>query len=429
MIEGIMKEFQLTYGSSTLPVTVEDDHLLWYLEPGKTDPIEDIGGKLRELLNDPVGSPPLAELLSPKDQVVIVVDDLTRPTPQEEILPPLVEVFNSSGISNDRITIVIALGTHRYMTDQEIDKRFGDMISEEITIENSPWKDPDQFRYVDDTSSGTPVHIYSKLLEADLVIGVGCIEPHVHAGWSGGSKIIQPGVSSWETTAATHLIAPKSPQLFEIAGTADNVFRKEIDAIAELANLQFIVNVVVGADYRISDIFAGDPVEAHRTGVRQARTILEGRVEERANIAVVSASPAEIDYWQGGKAVFLAQKGLKEGGVTILAGEFPEGVSPSHPDFEKYARKSYRSLDRMIESGTISDRVCGGALLMHSRLLERTKVICVSKGLSSKNARSLGFESTDSLADALDWAYRHTEGEPKVGVIDHGGMVVPSCPT
>jgi len=422
----VLKELKVKYGGNDLYFKVNKENLLYYLEAPKP---ESINVKEEEeyiscALRSPFGTKPLNELINPRMKVTIVVDDMTRPTPQRKILPIVIKELNDIGIDDGNVTIIIALGTHRYMTQEEIEERFGSKIVKRISIKNSEWKDSGIFMDLGRTRRGTPIRINQEVYNSDFIIGIGSIEPHVHAGWSGGAKIIQPGVCGWETTGATHLLAPRSPELFEIAGNVDNPFREEIEEIAKKVGLNFIVNTVADPNGRIYAVVAGDPIIAHREGVKKAREFFIRPIRELADVVIVSAYPGEIDYWEGAKAVFLSQRGLKKDGITILVGEFPEGIAPTHKERETFALKSFDEIEKLMANGTLSDLICGGDLLMHARLLKRTKVICFSS-LTQKQKANLGFESAESIEDALEMAFSLKGKDAKVGVINHGWEILP----
>jgi len=421
-----MAQYTIRHGDTSLCVPVADDNVIWFLEPKELEALNDVEREIEKSLQKPIGTRPLSELLvSKQKKVVILVDDISRPTPQHRILPIILDTLNRAGVPDDQISIIIALGTHRPMTEDEMLEKYGAEIWRRVEVKNNPWDNREEYTCIGKTNSGIPVYVLKDVVEAGFLIGVGNIEPHVHAGWSGGAKIVQPGVCNWETTGFTHLLAPRDPRMFELPGQIETPFRLEAEEIASMANLKFIVNTVIGKEGAVLGVFAGDPILAHRAGVEKAREALVRPISRKADIVVVTAYPGEIDYWQGAKAVFLAQKGLEPQGVTILVGTFPEGICNVHDAFEQYARASVGEIERLMLTGKLADRVCGGALLQHARLLQRTKVICYSEGLREQQIESLGFEVATSLEDALGKAFALKGKHASVGVIDYGWMIIP----
>jgi len=420
-----MGQYTIRRRDTHLCVPVADANVIWFLEPKELEALNDVEGEVEKSLQRPVGTRPLSELVVPGQKVVILVDDISRPTPQHRILPVVLDTLNWAGIPDDQISVIIALGTHRPMTEDEMVEKYGAEVCRRVQVKNNPWDKSSEYTCIGKTKSGIPVYVFKDVVEADFLIGIGNIAPHVHAGWSGGAKIVQPGVCNWETTGFTHLLAPRDPKMFELAGEIETPFRLEIEEIASMVDLKFIVNTVMGKKGTILGLFAGDPILAHRAGVEKAKEALERPIDRRADIVVVTAYPGEIDYWQGAKAVFFAQKGLKRGGVTILVGAFPEGVCNVHDAFERYALAPVDEIEKFMITGRLADRVCGGALLQHARLLQRTKIICYSEGLRGQQMEALGFEAAASLEDALRKAFALKGKHASVGIIDYGWMVVP----
>ncbi|MGQ9473577.1 MAG: lactate racemase domain-containing protein [Candidatus Caldatribacteriaceae bacterium] len=259
-------------------------------------------------------------------KVVIVSDDLTRATPREKIFPILLDELNKSGVSDKDITVLIGLGTHRYMTREEIEKCFGRETAERIVILNHEWQEPQNLVKIGVTPSGIPIEVNKIALEADFLIAVGSIVPHCYAGYGEGGKAIQPGICSWEATGKNHILPMEKDLYLKIADQVENEVRREI--VVESVGLGFIVNVIVNEKREILEVVSGDPVAAHRKGVEVAKRVYEREIPVLADIVVVSAYLADIGYWQGIKPLSYAQKGVKKGEVRFLfllyLREFPQ---------------------------------------------------------------------------------------------------------
>jgi len=426
----VLRKIKIKYKRKDLYFKVNTKNLIYYLEMPKLNILNDVKEKERicHALHNPQGIKSLYNLVSCKAKVTIIIDDITRPTPQKLILPIVLQELKKSGVEDKNINIIIALGTHRYLTRKEMKERVGLEIFKRVDVKNSEWKDIGNFVDLGKTKNGTPIKVNREVYNSDFVIGIGSISPHVHAGWSGGAKIIQPGVCGWETTGATHLLAPRSPELFKIAGNVNNSFRKEIEEIGKKIGLNFIINTIVNPEGKIYDVVAGDPIIAHREGVKRARGFFVVPIKELADIVIVSAYPGEIDYWAGAKAVFLSQRGLKYNGITIVAGEFPEGIASTHVQRETFALKSVEEIEELIKRESITDLICAGDLIMHARLLKRTKIICISS-LTQKQKNNLGFKSAKSIEDALKIAFRIKGENAKIGVINDGWEILPELNT
>jgi nickel-dependent lactate racemase len=276
------------------------------------------------------------------------------------------------------------------------------------------------------TPNGTPVKVNRIANEADLLIGVGSIVPHLYAGWAGGAKILQPGICSSETTACTHAMAAAGGDLMDIAGRADNRVRREMEQVAAMAGLDFILNVVVDPAGEPVWAGAGDFVEAHRAGISAAKHTYVRSIPEPADVVVVDARPTTKDYWQAVKSLGHACRGVKRGGTAILVGELSEGIAQTHLEFERHALEPYESIVSACKAGKIGDRIAFAALCAHALIMTHCRVICVSNGMRASDKDKLGFRHADTVAEALAVALGESAEGATVGVIEHGGDVLPA---
>ena len=195
------------------------------------------------------------------------------PTPRQRIFPPLLDELNKAGIPDKDITVLIALGTHRYMSQEEIRDCFGKEVTRRVKILNHERKDKANLINVGSTPSGISIGVNKITYKADYLIGVGSIVPHSLAGYGGGAKIVQPGICSWETTGKTHLLPMKKDEFFALVGNPENKVRLEMEEVARIVGLNFIVNVVLNSEGEIVKVVSGDPVKAHREGIKVAKEI------------------------------------------------------------------------------------------------------------------------------------------------------------
>lgn len=399
-------------------------NIVYEVAPKDLPPIDEIEA-VKEALRSPIASKPLSEIAKPGMKVVVVVDDITRSTPRRKIVPVVLNELNRAGIPDADIKVVIALGTHRYLSPKEVVECVGEEVVRRVDVLNHEWMDEEKLVYIGETKSGIPVHVNKLVYEADLVVGIGCIIPHLYAGYGGGAKIIQPGVCGEITTARTHvlgaLIGPEN-----LLGNPDNEVRREIEEVAKVVGLDFIVNVVLNGRGEVVKVVAGDMREAFREGVLVAEEIYKREIPRLADIVIVNSYPALLDYWQAIKGLVHAQLGVKKGGTVILYTDCPDGISPTHGKvFEKYSKVSLTEIEKMLREGAEKDLIGLSTLLVHKRCLVRAKCICVSRGLTAKDKEVLGFTHADTIIEALKKALlEHGEGS-EIGLIHHGGEVFP----
>lgn len=408
----------------TTAVEVGADELLFYatLKPGL--PIIDPHQVICEALAHPIGTPPLAQLARPEQRVLILFDDSTRPTPTATILPRILETLAAAGISDAQISLFACLGTHRPMTEAELEQKLGPYTRGRFTIINREYRDGD-FVSLGATQSGIPIEIDRVVMSADLKISIGNISPHLAAGWSGGSKMLLPGCCSRVTTENMHLRACLMQPVLEVLGTRDNLPRAEMDAVAARVKLDFIVNTVLDDEQRILAVFAGDPVLAHRQGVEFAAETMIAPVPAPADILIVSAQPCQIDYWQGIKPYIYAHLAVRSGGVLILLLDATEGLcgnSPAHePVVRRYLTASTAEIRAALDRGEVDDIVGINVPLYHAAMRGRVTTLCVSNHLTADDLACLGFEPAASAQAALARARTLMGPGARIGIIPFGG--------
>jgi len=424
----VKMHFRLPFGhDQTVEFDVPDKNVGYYVERNRLPSDPDVRGSVTEAAKRPIGIPPLSQLAKKGDKVVVLVDDLTRPTPQDEILPPILEALCAGGLKADNVEIMIALGTHRPMTDAEIVDHLGPEVVERFEVSNSDYKDEKRLVNLGTTELGIPAHVNKTVVNADLVVGVGNIVPHNAAGWGGGGKIILPGVCGEESVGMLHIAAGKVVPIGRLVATLDNPMRRDINTIARKAGLKAVVNTVLNNEDKVVRVLAGDPEQTFRKGVATARQVYCKDVPELADIVIFSTYPADIDYWQAMKALDFAHVGVRKGGTIVLITPCVERISPTHPTFKTRATESYSRLLKAVDKNEFEDLPAAGALLMHSQMLGRAKIICYSTGFTQEDKEALGFEHASTVDEAIRMAFKRHGEDARVGVMECG-EVVPVAP-
>ena len=284
---------------------------------------------------------PLEKLAAGKRTVAISVCDITRPAPNRITLPPLLKRLHAAGIPKDGVTILIATGLHRAATTEELDIILGPEIAATYRVASHDARDFAAHRLVGTTRRGTPVYVDERFVAADLHITLGFIEPHLMLGFSGGRKLIVPGVAAQETIKVIHSPRFMREPLATEGSTEGNPLHAELLEAAALARHDFILDVTLTPERAISGVFAGNPVKAHAAGVEfmlsTSLTPLDGLVD-----AVITSSagyPLDLTFYQCLKGLTAAQHIVKPGGKMLLLAECAEGIGSP-----EYARllKAYR---------------------------------------------------------------------------------------
>jgi nickel-dependent lactate racemase len=410
------------YGQESRMVQVPTRNLGWVAGPKDTLPVNNLPEAVLTAIRSPIAAPNLSDLVAQHGtHTAILVDDNTRSTPQAQILPVLLDELNAAGVRDENITVLIALGTHRMMNESECRTRYGEAVTGRVRVENLS-RDPADFVDLGISTLGVPSFVSRRYLESDLSIAVGNIIPHMYAGWAGGAKMVQPGVTNSLTTAKTHLMA--GPRVYEILGNVDNTVRQEMEQIAIETGLKFILNVVLNRDGEVVAVVAGDVIAAHRVGVEIARPIYTLDLNEQPDIVVASSHPADRDLWQGFKPVNNCGMLVKDGGTLILLIPAPEGIAPDHPQLVELGVTPGDRVLAMVERKEIADVVAAATYLAFDQTRKRIHITLVTDGISQEEADNIGVKATPDFDTALAAALAYHGNQARIGVVTHGADIM-----
>ena len=420
------KSFELPYGHQTVCLTLPTSASVDLLLPtapsdaAKTTPEGETNELVAKALAEPVAGPPLRRLIAeyPARKVTIITSDNTRPCPSPLLIPPLLEELFAAGVHADDITVVVALGLHRPLGDEELRELVGQASYDTVRVINH---DPDDTVWVGTTAAGTPVELFRPVVEADVRICVGNIEFHYFAGYSGGAKSILPGCASAKTVAANHglMVRPGAR-----AGVLEgNPVRADIEEGVAMVGIDFILNVVVDGEHRIVAAVAGDSVNAHRQGCEIMSQRDSVAIKRRADVVVVSAggSPSDVNLYQAQKALENARAAVREGGAIVWLAQCSEGFGNS--TFEQWMRDAdspEQVLSRIAERFVLG----GHKAAAIASVLKKAEVYLVSD-MGPKLQGVCGIVGFDRLDEALEAALARTGKSPKVTVMPHGHATFP----
>ncbi|MDV0446887.1 Lactate racemase [Methanosarcinaceae archaeon Ag5] len=318
------KNIQIPYGSTSVSFDIPESNFAGYVLP--TDESESVVSSdeiVRNALKKPIGTKRLSEMVRPDQKIALIVNDVTRPTPSKYLLPFILEELSAAGIPDKNITIYCALGLHRAQTEEEFRYITGDDIFQRIKcVQHETGTFP--VKNLGKTSRGTPIEIYTDILENDVIVGIGEIGFHYYAGYSGGAKSILPGVSSKESVIANHkLMIEKNAA----SGRVDSPVRQDLEEAVKIVGLDFILNVVLDSHKNVVAAFAGDFISAHREGVKVVDQLYKIETEP-ADAVIVSCGgfPKDINLYQANKALDNATQAVIEGGSIVLVSECRDGI-------------------------------------------------------------------------------------------------------
>ena len=392
------------------------------MQPVDMPPAPSMEHALRASISQPIESPKLDSLGKPGDDYLIIADDMTRPTPVGSMVRVIADILNNSGVSDSQVQILIATGTHRPMTFKEIQQRFGTDLMGRFDIQNHDYQTSDLID-LGVTDNGTPIAVNKKVLKADVVIGLSSIVPHHIPGYSGGSKIIQPGVSGEATTASTHMFSAVSST--QLLGMIESPVRHEMEEVALRSGLTAILNTTLNARGQMVDSFFGDPKAAFRAGTHSSKQIYGLRAPSNVDIVVAGSHPCDIEFWQAHKSLFPAAQMVRPGGTIIVLSPCPEGVAKTHEEVLNYANQPYESIRALVDSGEVVDPVGASNAVAWSRIREFADIAVVSDGITRDDCHALGFQPFDSLNTALADARRRLGHDASVAIMTHAPDTLP----
>jgi nickel-dependent lactate racemase len=415
----------LEYGRTGLDVELPDRNVVGCLQYRPTVPLADANAALRQVLARPTGTPPLAELARGRRDACVVISDVTRPVPNRTLLPPILETLEAAGIPRREILILVATGLHRPNEGDELVEMVGSFIAENYRVENHHGQNRGEHTHLGQTDRGTPVWIDSRYLNADLKITTGLVEPHFMAGFSGGRKLICPGLAGLDTVRVWH-----GPDFLEHPNARngcldDNPVHEENTAIARMAGCDFIVNVVIDAERRILRVVAGDMVSAHLEGVAFARKPVTATLPEQVDIVVTTSAgyPLDATFYQCVKGMVSALPIVKPGGTIILAAGLSEGVGS--PDFQRIFDENPTLdgfMDRILsKSYFVMDQWQVEELAKAKR---HAKIKVVSGGLSAETLRRLYVDPAPSVESAVADCLAEYGPDATIAVIPEGPYVL-----
>jgi nickel-dependent lactate racemase len=412
---------QLAYGDGSLSVEIPPANLLGIVYPREMDrPSEklDETSILRAALEHPIDAPPLRQLVKPGQKVAIITSDLTRPCPSERLIPPIIAELSAASIPDADITIIVALGLHRPMTDEEIDRAISPEVHRRFRILNHNVNDTIRLGV---TSAGTPVEIFRPLVEADVRVCLGNLEFHYFAGYSGGAKTVMPGCASRATVTANHamMIRPEAA-----AGVIQgNPVRADLEEAVAMLGVNFILNVVVDGSHNILDAVAGDVIAAHRQGCELIASRGKVTVPHKSDIVLASAGgyPKDINLYQAHKGLENASYFARKGGVIILSAECREGFgSPVFEEWMLSAASPQEILDRIQRQF-----VLGGHKAAAIAAIENNASVYLVSSLPDDLVRRLFMTPFTSLTEALQAAFKTLGSESQVLVLPQAGSTLP----
>lgn len=393
--------------------------------PGVTDPIQEI----KRALDHPIGSPRIEELARPGMDVVLLFDDLQRPTPVHLALPEILDRLNRAGIPDERITGICALGTHPTPSMEQLKKKVGDAAFSRLQghiFAHDPHASDNVI--IGKTHRGTLVEINRHVAFADLIIGVGECMPHPIAGYGGGYKIIMPGVCSYRSVAEHHFswMRHRNSKVNLLDG---NSFFEEIVDAGGLARLSFKLDFIINEKNEVIRAFAGDPLAEHREASNYSTSLYLIPLSKLADVTIISAFPLEVGV-QATKSLTMAGFCTRSGGAIIWVAPQKE-AGPIMPLIKEMgSSESASDFHRRLILGDVPDHLksFGISYIMQvvyfKELAEKFTVVHVTEGLSPEQVKMMKFSYFPDIQEAINQVSKKMP-KADVAVFPSGGNVIP----
>ena len=415
----------LAFGKSGLSVELKDEWKVEIVEPRYAPGIPDPRAALREALCKPIGNAPLRERVWAGDRVGIVFNDITRATPNEVIISTILAEL--AHVPARQVTLYNALGTHRSNSEDELRRMLGDALVDGYRIVQNDAFDRGTQMCIGKTSRGNEVWLNRDLMECDVKILTGFIEPHFFAGFSGGGKALMPGMAGQTTVLGNHDAANIGDPRATWGITKGNPLWEEVHEAARMAGNLFLVNVTLNREKQITAVFAGDLDEAHEAGCEYARKMTMVPVERPFDIVLTSNSgyPLDLNLYQAVKGMSAAAQVVKEGGAIVIAAECWDGV-PEHGLFGQMLAE-VGSVDELLgkihQPGFCKQDQWQAQVL--GQVLRKAEVYVYSTHLSAEQIRRAMLLPAESVESALDRLVKRYGPGARICVLPEGPVTIP----
>lgn len=415
----------LAYGRGHLDVEFPDDRTT-VIEPSPQRGLPDEQAAVVAALDRPVQCAPLRDLVAPGKRIVVVHTDITRATPNDRLIPWLLAYLEGAGARREDITLLNGLGTHRPNTRIELEQMLTPAVVANYRCLNHEPENDDAHVQFGVTRTGQSALINRHLVEADVRIITGFIEPHFFAGFSGGPKGIMPGVAALRTVMSNHGAKNIGDRRSTFGVTEGNPIWEEMRDIALRVGHSFLLNVALNERRRITGVFAGDLIAAHKAGIEFVRASAMQRVERPFDIVVTTNSgyPLDMNLYQAVKGMRAADLIVKDGGTVIIAAECSEGV----PDGSPYDRllRSVGSGDELLEKVNSPGFVWPEQWQGHIQsLIQRRAEIQIYTAMDDTRVRAAHLIPCRDIATAVRARLGSAPDGQRIAVLPQGPLTIP----
>lgn len=414
----------LAYGEHGLDIDVPGTATV--VEPVHHPAAGDPVAVLREALRDPVAGPPLRERVRPGQRVAISACDGTRPQPRQLMIPAVLAELDGV-VRPEDVVILVATGTHRGNTDAELRRMFGDEVVDSVRIVNHDARDRAQLTWMGTYGDAVPVWLNREWAAADVRITTGFVEPHFFAGFSGGPKLVAPGLAALETVLVLHDAARIGHPSATWGVTRGNPVHDDVRAIAEATGVTFALDVVLDREQAIVAAFGGDLLPMHAAATAEARRIAMRPVRAPFDVVVTTNSgfPLDQNLYQAVKGMSAAYQVVRPGGTIVCAAECRDGF-PDHGSYREVLasapspRALFDAISARVE--TVPDQ---WQVQIQARIQSNCRVVMHTGHLSDAELATAHLEQTRDITATVAEALAAAGPGARLCVLPEGPQTIP----
>ena len=414
----------LDYGTTGLDVDLPDDHVT-VIEPLYHAPVPDPRATLLDAMRSPIDRPPLPALVRPGQRIAISVCDITRAQPRREMLEAIFAELPA--VRREDVTILIATGTHRANTADELDRMLGPEISRACRVINHDSRNAATLQYVGRTSTGVEVRLNREWLAADVRITTGFVEPHFFAGFSGGPKMVAPGLAGIDTVMTLHDARRIGHPNATWGVTEGNPIHDDVREISRMVPVEFAIDVTLNRDQQITAAFAGDILAEHARACAFAKDTAMRRVPSPFDVVLTTNSgyPLDQNLYQAVKGMSAAAKIVKRGGTIVCAAECRDGL-PNHGSYGAVltSQPDPEALLAMINTPGYA-KADQWQVQIQAQILMKADVLVKTSGLTEQDVRAAHFTPIADVGATVRDALRRAGPAATLCVLPQGPQTIP----
>ena len=416
------------YGKEGLEILLNPSWNTTIFRPEKQKIIDNPIQAIRASLKNPIGSPSLKNIIEKKrniNKVCIVVSDSTRPVPSHIILEALVKELNSCGIKDTKIFILIATGLHRLSREEELDSILGINLRNRLKVIDHVATDKSSLEYLGQSSDNIPIYINKHYCESDLKILTGYVEPHFFLGFSGGRKSIVPGIVGEETIQGNHSAENIASPYARFGIYKENPMHKNATEISKLVGVDFIINVCINENHKITKVASGDLEQAHEYLVNYQLNYIFREISEPFDIIICGNGgyPLDLNLYQAVKSMAIGEMGAIDDGTIISVNELSESIG--HDNFKNliFSGKPPKQIYEQILNKEIivADQ---WEIQILARILMKSEIYVVSK-LNESEIGNIGLQYAKTVEEAIELSLKKYGNNAKILILPNGPQILP----